>query len=101
MDLILIRIHTDSGADSFLKTFVTLYFVYLVANMLIGVPESHVSTGVHQTVGPCNVTDADLAGHSRQVALPLESRQHNNNTVQGDPHRKLKSRVILVVVNLG
>ena len=50
-----------------MKTFLTLYFLYLVANMLIGVPENHVSAGVHQTVGPCNVTDVDLAGHSRQV----------------------------------
>ena len=57
----------DPGADSLAGTFVTLYFVYLSANMLLGVPESHVSTGVHQTVGPCNVTDIDLAGHERQV----------------------------------
>ena len=83
---------TDSGADSLLKTFVTLYFVYLVANMLIGVPESHVSTGVHQTVGPCNVTDADLAGHSRQVSPSILIL---GNIIQGAIHRKLKYRVNL------
>ena len=52
-----------------MKTFLTLYFLYLLANMLVGVPENHVSAGVHQTVGPCNVTDVDLAGHSRQVSV--------------------------------
>ena len=57
----------DAGADTLASTFMTLYFAYLLANMLIGVPENHVSTGVHQTVGPCNVTDLDLAGHERQV----------------------------------
>ena len=62
---------TDHGADSLVKTLLTLYFAYLVGNMVVGAPEAHVSTGVHQTVGPCNVTDIDLAGHERQVILLL------------------------------
>ena len=62
---------TDHGADSLVKTFLTLYFAYLVGNMVVGAPEAHVSAGVHQTVGPCNVTDIDLAGHERQVILAI------------------------------
>merc|ERR1712038_1677874 len=31
------------------------YFTYLTINMALGTPESHISTGVHQTIGPCDV----------------------------------------------
>jgi hypothetical protein len=57
------------SADSLPRLAITLYFVYLVANMAFASPENSVSTGVHQTVGPCSVTDLDLAGHARQVYL--------------------------------
>ena len=45
------------------------YFVYLLLNMVVGIPEAHISTGVHQTVGPCDVMDKDISGHERQVYL--------------------------------
>ncbi len=55
--------------DSLPRIAISLYFLYLLANMAVGVPEAHVTTGVHQTVGPCNVTALDLAGLERQVYL--------------------------------
>ena len=46
-----------------------MYFIYLLLNMVLGSPEDHISTGVHQTVGPCDVFDKDISGHERQVYL--------------------------------
>ena len=46
-----------------------MYFIYLLLNMVVGSPEDHVSTGVHQTVGACDVFDKDISGHERQVYL--------------------------------
>ena len=37
--------------------------------MIFGIPEDHISTGVHQTLGPCDVMDNDISGHERQVYL--------------------------------
>ena len=54
-------------ADRNVRIFFTLYFIYLFVNMIVGVPENHLSTGVHQVVGECDVYDTDLAGHKRQV----------------------------------
>jgi len=49
-----------------------MYFIYLLLNMVLGSPEDHISTGVHQTVGPCDVFDKDISGHERQVYLCRE-----------------------------
>ena len=46
-----------------------VYFGYLFANMVYGVPESHISTGVHQETGDCTVHAKDISGHLRQVYL--------------------------------
>ena len=46
-----------------------MYFIYLLLNMVLGSPEDHISAGVHQTVGPCDVFDKDISGHERQVYL--------------------------------
>jgi len=59
--------------DKVIGMAMVLYFVYLLLNMVYGVPEDHVSTGVHQTVGPCDVMDKDISGHERQVYLCRES----------------------------
>ena len=56
-----------SSGDGLIKLFFTFFFVFFVANMIISVPENHMSTGVHQTVGDCNEFDLDLTGHKRQV----------------------------------
>ena len=47
--------------------------------MVMGVPEAHISTGVHQTLGPCDVFDKDISGHERQVYL---CRFENESRVQ-------------------
>ena len=56
-----------------------MYFIYLLINMVVGVPEAHISTGVHQTLGPCDVFDKDISGHERQVYL---CRYENNTIIQ-------------------
>ena len=56
-------------ADRSVRIFFTLYFIYLFVNMIVGVPENHMSTGVHQVVGDCDVYDTDMAGHKRQVRI--------------------------------
>ena len=50
-----------------------VYFGYLFANMVYGVPENHVSTGVHQETGDCSVHANDISGHLRQVYLCKDS----------------------------
>ena len=40
-------------------------------------PSRHVSTGVHQELGDCEVRAADLAGHLRQVFLCRESHSQD------------------------
>ena len=47
----------------------TLHFVFFVANMIVSIPENHMSTGVHQIIGDCKMYDNDLAGHQRQVLI--------------------------------
>ena len=59
-------------ADRKLRIFFTIYFIYLFVNMLVGVPENHMSSGVHQIVGDCEVYDTDMAGHKRQVLHKLK-----------------------------
>ena len=38
-------------------------------NMFIAIPEHHMSSGVHQTIGSCDIYDTDLTGHKRQVRI--------------------------------
>lgn len=53
--------------DNFIKLWLTVYYIYLFLNMLIAVPEDHMSSGVHQIIGDCDIFDNDMAGHRRQV----------------------------------
>ena len=53
------------------------YFLLLVANLFSSDPTRHVSTGVHQPLGDCEVREADLAGHLRQVFLCRESHSQD------------------------
>ena len=66
---------SSSSWDSLPKNVLTLYFALLVANMAYSTPETHMSTGVHQTVGPCNVRDTDLAGQERQVKITGQAQK--------------------------
>ena len=52
-----------------IRKLLTVYFTFFVLNMAISTPENHMSTGVHQIVGDCDIFDTDLAGHKRQVLL--------------------------------
>lgn len=58
---------------------ITLYFIFFVVNMSVAVPENHMSTGVHQTVGECNEYATDMAGHQRQVYLCQENFEEDFN----------------------
>jgi len=49
-----------------------IYYTFLTLNMSFGSPESHLSTGVHQEVGDCNIEAPDITGHLRQVYLCKE-----------------------------
>lgn len=55
------------------------YYLLLIANSLSSDPASHLSTGVHQEIGDCNVRAADLSGHMRQVFLCPESHSQDWN----------------------
>ena len=65
--------------DRSVRIFFTLYFIYMLANMIFGVPEHHMSTGVHQVVGECDVFDTDMTGHKRQVYLCQEDFNEDFN----------------------
>ena len=60
---------TTRSFDTLLSRSLALYFAFLALNMVVARPETHVSTGVHQTVGPCDVRALDLARQERQVYL--------------------------------
>merc|ERR1719277_1416271 len=73
--------------DTVIGLLMTLYFLYLLVNMVVGVPQDHISTGVHQTVGPCDVRDTDISGHERQVYLCKENYNEDFTFECGEPHR--------------
>ena len=60
---------SDDDTDGMIRKLLTVYFTFFVLNMAISTPENHMSTGVHQIVGDCDIFDTDLAGHKRQVLL--------------------------------
>ncbi len=55
--------------DRLLHGAIVGYFVTLVAIMAVFKPESHVSTSVHQTYGPCHVEAKDITGATRYEFL--------------------------------
>lgn len=46
---------------------------------MFGSPESHVSTGIHQTLGPCGVEAVDFAGHLREEYVCLSNHNEDWN----------------------
>ena len=60
---------SEDDTDAIIRKLLTVYFTFFVINMAISTPENHMSTGVHQIVGDCDIFDTDLAGHKRQVLL--------------------------------
>merc|ERR1712179_410595 len=57
----------NKSTDKLVGVMMTLYFLHLLLNMILGKPEAHISSGVHQTIGPCDVTAKDISGFERQV----------------------------------
>ncbi|XP_023326089.1 uncharacterized protein LOC111699610 [Eurytemora carolleeae] len=60
-------------ANYTLLFFLVGYYTFMTANMGLGNPESHISSGVHQEYGDCNITAPDITGHLRQVYLCRET----------------------------
>ena len=53
------------------------YFLMLASSMLFFTPETHVSTGVHQLPGPCDVTATDITGATRQAYLCVDDYEED------------------------
>ena len=68
---------SSSLSNWFLTVSLEWYFLLLVANLFSSDPTRHVSTGVHQELGDCQVREADLAGHLRQVFLCRETHSQD------------------------
>ena len=49
-----------------------VYFLTLTAIMALARPEGHVTTGVHQTYGPCGAAATDVTGLTRNEYLCAE-----------------------------
>lgn len=89
-------------ADRWLRVALPLYFAILASIMAVFDPATHVSTGVHQTYGPCGVEARDIAGHVRHEYLCAQELEEDFGfdcvdalpadrstwyTVCGRPHR--------------
>jgi len=58
--------------DRLSAAIILIYFITLACIMIYGNPAAVVSTGIHQEIGPCNVTGRDLSGYERYEYLCLE-----------------------------
>ena len=56
---------------------VAAYLLMLAVNMTFFAPETHRSTGIHQTPGPCDVTDTDITGATRNTFLCVDDFQED------------------------
>ena len=50
----------------------TAYLLMLTVNMTFFTPETHVSTGLHQLPGPCDVEEPDILGGARKKFLCID-----------------------------
>jgi hypothetical protein len=48
------------------------YFIVLIIAVTAFDPATHVSTGVHETIGPCDITATDITGATRRAFLCLD-----------------------------
>ena len=53
------------------------YLFMLVLNMTLFTPETHVSTGVHQLPGACDVLDTDITGVTRRKFLCVDDYEED------------------------
>ena len=52
---------------------VAAFLLMLTVNMAFFAPETHVSTGLHQVPGPCDVEESDILGGTRQKYLCIDN----------------------------
>ena len=64
----------SKGSMSYLIVALVLYYGALVYIAYFSDPTDHVSTGRHQTFGPCNVEVSDYAGDTRHQYICRETR---------------------------
>ena len=60
------------SADHLGRGATAAYLVMLAFSMLFFTPETHVSTGVHQLPGACDVAETDITGATRQKYLCVD-----------------------------
>ena len=60
------------AADRLGRGATAAYLVMLACSMLFFTPETHVSTGVHQPPGACDVVETDITGATRQTYLCVD-----------------------------
>ncbi|HET6582937.1 MAG TPA: hypothetical protein VFG69_05815 [Nannocystaceae bacterium] len=98
-------------ADRWLRLALPLHFAALASIMAMFDPATHVSTGVHQTYGPCGVEARDITGHVRHEYLcerdldedfdfhcvdALPAAHTDWYTVCGRPHRSFATGMLAV-----
>ncbi len=55
----------------------TAYLLMLTVNMTFFTPETHVSTGLHQLPGPCDVEEPDILGGARNKFLCIDDYEED------------------------
>ncbi len=55
----------------------TVYLLMLTVNMTFFTPETHVSTGLHQLPGPCDVEESDILGGKRNKFLCIDDYEED------------------------
>merc|ERR1712137_1087948 len=68
-------------ADGFLSAAINIYFGALTGIAVYFKPETHTSTGVHQSLGECGVQELDLSGLPREKYLCSRSYDERFNIV--------------------
>lgn len=66
------RVDFIRGEPIWVTVVIAGYFLTLICTMYYFTPESQISTGVHQTIGPCNVTEFDMLGYPRSRYICAE-----------------------------
>ena len=62
-----------SKIDSILAITISIYFASMSIISVIFTPQNHISTGIHQIIGPCDIMEDNLSGLPRQKYLCSEN----------------------------
>ena len=68
---------TGLPADRMGRGAVAAYLLMLTVNMTFFAPETHVSTGLHQSPGPCDVREPDILGGERLKFLCVDNYEED------------------------